>query len=111
MSENTVTLDPALEEIFTKIDGLSLGQAAQLVKAMELLTRARLVLVQNNLGLAQFDIQAGRKILANLQVEAPAHQTEQIARIVARLDAALDNLPAAREKIDVGSEGSLAAAS
>lgn len=35
MSENTITLDPALEEIFTKIDGLSLGQAAQLVKAME----------------------------------------------------------------------------
>jgi large subunit ribosomal protein L7/L12 len=35
MSENTVTLDPALEDIFTKIDGLSLGQAAQLVKAME----------------------------------------------------------------------------
>jgi large subunit ribosomal protein L7/L12 len=35
MSETTVTLDPALEEIFQKIDGLSLGQAAQLVKAME----------------------------------------------------------------------------
>ena len=33
--ESTVTLDPALEEIFTKIDGLTLGQAAQLVKAME----------------------------------------------------------------------------
>ena len=33
--ETTVTLDPALEEIFTKIDGLTLGQAAQLVKAME----------------------------------------------------------------------------
>jgi large subunit ribosomal protein L7/L12 len=33
--ESTVTLDSALEEIFQKIDGLSLGQAAQLVKAME----------------------------------------------------------------------------
>ncbi|MCA8950036.1 MAG: 50S ribosomal protein L7/L12 [Planctomycetes bacterium] len=30
-----VTLDPELEEIFTKIDALSLGKAAQLVKAME----------------------------------------------------------------------------
>jgi chromosome segregation ATPase len=67
----------------------------QVVKAMELLTRARLVLVQNNLGLAQFDIQAGRRILLDLQTEVPAHQSEQIARIVARLDAALDNLPAA----------------
>ncbi|HEB52853.1 MAG TPA: 50S ribosomal protein L7/L12 [bacterium] len=36
MSENeTVTLDAELEEIFTKIDALSLGKAAQLVKAME----------------------------------------------------------------------------
>ena len=36
MSEaTTVTLDPALEDIFTKIDGLTLGQAAQLVQAME----------------------------------------------------------------------------
>lgn len=37
MSEetSTVTLDAALEEIFTKIDGLTLNQASQLVKAME----------------------------------------------------------------------------
>ncbi len=33
--ETTVTLDAELEEIFTKIDALSLGKAAQLVKAME----------------------------------------------------------------------------
>jgi large subunit ribosomal protein L7/L12 len=33
--EATITLDADLEEIFTKIDGLSLGKAAQLVKAME----------------------------------------------------------------------------
>lgn len=30
-----VTLDPELEEIFTKLDALSLGKAAELVKAME----------------------------------------------------------------------------
>jgi large subunit ribosomal protein L7/L12 len=36
MSDNeTVTLDAELEDIFTKIDALSLGKAAQLVKAME----------------------------------------------------------------------------
>ena len=33
--ESTVTLDADLEEIFTKIDALPLGKAAQLVKAME----------------------------------------------------------------------------
>ena len=36
MSEaQTVVLDTELEDIFKKIDGLSLGKAAQLVKAME----------------------------------------------------------------------------
>ena len=36
MSDNeTVTLDADLEDIFSKIDALSLGQAANLVKAME----------------------------------------------------------------------------
>jgi len=36
MSETqTVTLDAELEDIFSKIDALSLGKAAQLVKAME----------------------------------------------------------------------------
>ncbi len=36
MSDNVnVVLDAELEEIFTKIDALSLGKAAQLVKAME----------------------------------------------------------------------------
>jgi len=33
--EATITLDPDLEEIFTKLDALPLGKAAQLVKAME----------------------------------------------------------------------------
>ena len=33
--EQTVTLDSDLEEIFTKLDALPLGKAAELVKAME----------------------------------------------------------------------------
>ena len=33
--EATVELTPELEDIFTKIDALPLGQAAKLVKAME----------------------------------------------------------------------------
>ena len=33
--EAAVTLDPDLEDIFTKLDALPLGKAAQLVKAME----------------------------------------------------------------------------
>lgn len=33
--ENTVTLEPPLEEIFSKLDALSLGDAAKLVSALE----------------------------------------------------------------------------
>jgi hypothetical protein len=83
------------EELSGEKSPTVLLQELQLVKAMELLTRARLVLVQNNVGLAQFDIQAGRRILVDLQSEVPAFQSEQIVRVVARLDAALGNLPAA----------------
>ena len=35
MSDANVSLDPALESIFKSLDGLTLGQAAQLVKACE----------------------------------------------------------------------------
>jgi large subunit ribosomal protein L7/L12 len=35
VSDATVTLEPELEDIFTKLNSLSLGKAAQLVKAME----------------------------------------------------------------------------
>ena len=35
MSDATVTLEPELEDIFQKLNSLSLGKAAQLVKAME----------------------------------------------------------------------------
>jgi hypothetical protein len=64
-----------------------------LVKAMELLTRSRLFLVENNLGLAADDIQAARGILADLQV--PSYQAETLAEVIQRLDVALGNLPAA----------------
>jgi large subunit ribosomal protein L7/L12 len=35
MSDSSASLDPALEAIFKSLDGLTLGQAAQLVKACE----------------------------------------------------------------------------
>ena len=35
MSEAAITLEPELEDIFQKLNSLSLGKAAQLVKAME----------------------------------------------------------------------------
>jgi hypothetical protein len=66
-----------------------------LVKAMNLLARARLLLVQSNYGLAQTDLQAARELLVALSGEVPDGQAAAVAAIVARLDAALANLPEA----------------
>jgi S-DNA-T family DNA segregation ATPase FtsK/SpoIIIE len=66
----------------------------ELIKVLELLTRSRLLLVQNNAGLAEADIAAARAALAALLPQAPAYE-EALQGAIARLDAALDNLPLA----------------
>lgn len=63
----------------------------QLVKAMELLTRSRMLIVQDNLGLAANDLSAARDLLAAMQV--PVYQAEALKTIVDRLELALGNLP------------------
>jgi hypothetical protein len=65
----------------------------KMVKAMELLTRSRLLLVANNLGLAQQDLQSASELLNGLQVSLPADQRGDLAEIIARLDKASSNLP------------------
>ncbi len=65
----------------------------QLVKAMELLTRSRVYLVEDNLGLAEQDVRAARLLLAKLGGDVPSYQVKPLAAIIARLDAALSNLP------------------
>jgi hypothetical protein len=65
-----------------------------LVKAMEHLTRSRLFLVEDNLGLAEEDVSAARLLLAGLQGEVPTYQVDALDAILTRLDAALGNLPA-----------------
>ena len=69
----------------------ALRRELQLVKAMELVTRSRLFLVQNNLGTAEQDIIAARDLLAALAV--PSYQAEALASIIAHLEAASNSLP------------------
>ena len=71
----------------------ALYQELQLIKAMGFLIRGRLLLVQNNLGLAQSDIRSGRDLLVAMQPDVPAVQAQALAGVVSRLDAALENLP------------------
>ena len=65
----------------------------QLLKAMELLTRARLQLAQDNLGLAATEVQEARNLLLALSDTIPEHQQSALAAIVQRLDLGLANLP------------------
>lgn len=65
----------------------------QIVKAMEHLTRSRLFLAQNNLGIAEADILASRTILVNLQATLTENQAIALEEVIERLDSALDNLP------------------
>lgn len=70
-----------------------LSNELQLVKAMELLTRSRISLVSNNLGLAQQDIGAARDLLTALKPQVPPYQVVALDAITSRLDTAYGNLP------------------
>lgn len=65
----------------------------QLLKAMELLTRARLQLAQDNPGAAKTEVQEARNLLLNLGTTLPEDQQKALAAIAQRLDLGLANLP------------------
>jgi hypothetical protein len=64
-----------------------------LLKAMELLTRARLQLAQDNPGAAKTEVQEARNLLLNLGATLPEDQQKALAAIVQRLELGLANLP------------------
>jgi len=70
-----------------------LARQIKLLRAMELLSRARLFLYQSNFGLAEQDIQAAREILAAVQPSAPLPLGSELSEIVERLDMCLSRLP------------------
>lgn len=78
---------------------------SDLLKAMELLSRARLFLYQSNFGLARSDVQAARDALAELQATAPESKQADLTEALFRLDLALKNLPdfpvAASDDLDI----------
>ena len=65
----------------------------QWLKAMELLTRARYNLYQNNLGLAQQDVQSAREVVLALHNQVSGDQATLLANVLVRLDGALEKLP------------------
>ena len=71
-----------------------LDRQINLLKGMELLSRARLFMYESNFGLAKQDVQIARDLLAKVQPDAPQPLADELETVVQRLDMTLSNLPA-----------------
>lgn len=92
--EQTLADIASLEGSLATADGPTqrLARQLQLIRAMELLTRARLWLTQSNLGLAASDIESARQVLLEAAEAAPEEEALPIHAIIDRLDTALTDL-------------------
>ena len=84
---------------------VELTYQSDLLRAMELLSRARLYLYQSNFGQARLDVQTARDVLADLRAISPDAKLQDLDEAIFRLDLALKNLPdfpvAATDDIDI----------
>ncbi len=85
-----------------------LQRQINVLKAMELLSRARLFMYQSNFGLAKQDVQLARDLLAAVQPDATESLANDLDAVIRRLDLTLSNLPdfpvAASDDLDVAWE-------
>jgi len=72
----------------------SLDEQLTLTRALELLSRSRLYLSQNNYGMARSDVLAARDLLFPLLETISADKADGLRVVIDRLDMALGNLPA-----------------
>lgn len=94
-------VDDVLQEFGSDLEGFSvkleetdtpsakLSRQLQLIKAMELITRARFWFIQDNLGKARDDIQSAKEVVELVQSDGAESEVEILAGIVERLDQAL----------------------
>jgi len=82
-----------------------LERQINLLKSMELLSRARLSMYQSNFGLAKQDVKIARDLLATVQPDAPQKLGAELDAVILRLDLTLSNLPdfpvAASDDLDI----------
>ena len=95
-TESLGTLERMVADLEGQSDANSveLEQQINMLKAMELMSRARLSMYQSNFGLAREDVQIARDLLATIQPDAPGSRAEELNAVVLRLDMVLSNLPA-----------------
>jgi hypothetical protein len=87
--------DQDLIHAVTAEDGplMAMKREVKLLKAMELVNRARLNLLQNNAGLARSDVESASQLLETLRDESPEAQKVMVATWIKRLGLVLENLP------------------
>jgi len=106
-TESLETLERIQSEIQeqNEIASAELERQVDLLKSMELLSRARLFMYQSNFGLAEQDVQIARDVLATVQESAPESLAEDLEMVLLHLDLALSNLPnfpvAASDDLDI----------
>ena len=98
LAQSNADQNTAIQTLTAEWPGAQATLAASLLdvqrlKAMELLSRARYNLYQNNFGLARNDVQSTRAIILAVQSQESTDQAETINTILARLDGALEKLP------------------
>lgn len=106
-TQSLAALEQMQSELQEENESASVGLQRQidLLKAMELLSRARLFMYQSNFGLAQQDVQIARDVLAEVRPDAPEPQAGELDAVLLRLDMTLSNLPdfpvAASDDLDI----------
>jgi Tfp pilus assembly protein PilE len=101
----------ALEKIQSELQeqdeltSAELERQIDLLKSVEMLSRARLYMYQSNFGLAKADVQRARDLLIDLQPTAGKTLAEDLDAVIYRLDLVLSNLPnfpvAASDDLDI----------
>lgn len=93
VTQTTKDVDALTEQVEDDAALTKVRTDVQLLKAMELLTRARLLLAQGNPGSAIAEVQEARNVLVTLQADVPEFQQKALMTVVQRLDLGLANLP------------------
>ena len=103
LNDKFTLVDLTFESNQEEIDALSiqlnamdttdiLRQELKLLKVMELITRARVSIGQENIGLAKNDLQAAQEILTLLQSEVDSEQADYLNEISLRLSKVIDKI-------------------
>ncbi len=106
-TESLATLEQMLSDLEgqNEAHSVELERQINILKAMELLSRARLSMYQSNFGLAKQDVQIARDLLATVQPTSPKASAAELNAVMLRLDMTLSNLPdfpvAASDDLDI----------